>query len=461
MEQRPRRKSKQIDFLSELADHIFHKIISLLNIDDVARVSTLSKRCRKNCLSSPFLTLSLEKIYNDKFFYRFCLFLQRFLYLRNGIDIHTFKVKIYSHFFYDDIGFHIGDWVLEASRLHVKKICLNLINFNIFTLPSGVLNSACLRDLEVCLGLNGLRAHLFIWGLQNLKLVALRVSLKFDEWISSCKSLKKLCLDVVSVQNGLNISSSSLEDLILEDIVSSARDFNIKVSARRLKNLRIFCPPDFKHEALDNGIIGKVLRSMHRVSSMSIHDCSIKGISSQALLPEFYDLHSLTIIGTDFGNKTPSIASLLNSMPHLNTLKIQETHNGLFEGEKICYTAEYWESQNLKFVHSLKELEVEINGEQNEIELIKYLLKNAKAMKTISIHYSRYACSVPRRLSEISRKIQQFEIASSSVTIYFFYRDELSSWNGRNFCKWWGISCESNAGAVIAVNPHNPYPQNF
>nr|XP_024929681.2 uncharacterized protein LOC112491691 isoform X1 [Ziziphus jujuba var. spinosa]XP_048330368.1 uncharacterized protein LOC112491691 isoform X1 [Ziziphus jujuba var. spinosa] len=210
---------------------------------------------------------------------------------------------------------------------------------------------------------------------------------------------------------------------------------------------------------------------MHRVSSMSIHDCSIKGISSQALLPEFYDLHSLTIIGTDFGNKTPSIASLLNSMPHLNTLKIQETHNGLFEGhfmsfstssqEKICYTAEYWESQNLKFVHSLKELEVEINGEQNEIELIKYLLKNAKAMKTISIHYSRYACSVPRRLSEISRKIQQFEIASSSVTIYFFYRDELSSWNGRNFCKWWGISCESNAGAVIAVNPHNPYPQNF
>nr|XP_048330529.1 uncharacterized protein LOC107404028 isoform X1 [Ziziphus jujuba var. spinosa]XP_048330530.1 uncharacterized protein LOC107404028 isoform X1 [Ziziphus jujuba var. spinosa] len=307
-------------------------------------------------------------------------------------------------------------------------------------------------------------------GLQNLKLVALRVSLKFDEWISSCKSLRKLYLDVVSVPNGLNISSSSLEDLILEDIVSSARDFNIKVSARRLKNLRIFCPPDFKvlqsltlhapklerffwdgpasnyscevnleslcsadisvvftpiqHEALDNGIIGKVLRSMHRVSSMSIHDCSIKGISSQALLPEFYDLHSLTIIGTDFGNKTPSIASLLNSMPHLNTLKIQETHNGLFEGEKICYTAEYWESQNLKFVHSLKELEVEINGEQNEIELIKYLLKNAKAMKTISIHYSRYACSVPRRLSEISRKIQQFEIASSSVTIYFFYRDE-------------------------------------
>ncbi|KAH7528791.1 hypothetical protein FEM48_Zijuj05G0109800 [Ziziphus jujuba var. spinosa] len=319
--------------------------------------------------------------------------------------------------------------LLQAlSPVVLTKWCLEFCLFKRF---GGVLGS---QWLARC-------AHLFIWGLQNLKLVALRVSLKFDEWISSCKSLKKLCLDVVSVQNGLNISSSSLEDLILEDIVSSACDFNIKVSARRLKNLQSLCSADIsvvftpiQHEALDNGIIGKVLRSMHRVSSMSIHDCSIKGISSQALLPEFYDLHSLTIIGTDFGNKTPSIASLLNSMPHLNTLKIQETHNGLFEGhfmsfstssqEKICYTAEYWESQNLKFVHSLKELEVEINGEQNEIELIKYLLKNAKAMKTISIHYSRYACSVPRRLSEISRKIQQFEIASSSVTIYFFYRDE-------------------------------------
>ncbi|KAH7527967.1 hypothetical protein FEM48_Zijuj05G0022100 [Ziziphus jujuba var. spinosa] len=39
--------------------------------------------------------------------------------------------------------------------------------------------------------------------------------------------------------------------------------------------------------------------------------------------------------------------------------------------------------------------------------------------------------------------------------------NRLSSWKGSNCCQWWGISCESNTGAVIAVDLHNPYPQRF
>ncbi|KAH7527939.1 hypothetical protein FEM48_Zijuj05G0019300 [Ziziphus jujuba var. spinosa] len=39
--------------------------------------------------------------------------------------------------------------------------------------------------------------------------------------------------------------------------------------------------------------------------------------------------------------------------------------------------------------------------------------------------------------------------------------NRLSSWKGSNCCQWWGISCETTSGAVIAVDLHNPYPNNY
>ncbi|XP_060670773.1 uncharacterized protein LOC132800632 [Ziziphus jujuba] len=99
-------------------------------------------------------------------------------------------------------------------------------------------------------------------------------------------------------------------------------------------------------------------------------------------------------------------------MPQLNTLKILGIPCS--KEEKISHGAEYWESQSLPFVHSLKEVEMEIEGKNNEIELIKYLLKNARALKKMTILYKAVLC----RESAI-RKIEEFQIASSRIALYF------------------------------------------
>ncbi|KAH7528007.1 hypothetical protein FEM48_Zijuj05G0026200 [Ziziphus jujuba var. spinosa] len=318
-----------------------------------------------------------------------------------------------------------------------------------FALPSGVLNSASLRYLEVVVGivpdsLLKLPAATSFGGLESLKLERMSVSIElFSEWISSCKSLKMLFLDDIFGIAELNISSSSLEKLILEDLMVSFDDhdsFCIKVSAERLSYLRIkywtvkpqiysltlhapkleqfswhgivshysydgsfeslsysnlsilpCTSSDDEHGALANGIIGKVLETICRVSSL----CIMITVFRVFLLISTLRLNTLKIHRWDISEDSPS--------------------SQVEEEEQICYTAEYWESQNLEFVYSLKEVEMEIRGEENEIELIKYLLKDAESLKKMTILYPSDLC----RQSVISIKIQQFQIASSSIALYF------------------------------------------
>ncbi|KAH7528002.1 hypothetical protein FEM48_Zijuj05G0025700 [Ziziphus jujuba var. spinosa] len=335
--------------------------------------------------------------------------------LRNGVNIHKFEVKICNLRSQEDIEFHMGNWLLKATRCNVGKICLDLESFSTFTLPSAVLNSAFLRDLELLTVSDAWVKFpsASFGGLENLTLREGMVPSEFGDWISSCKSLKMVYL------HGVECDEEFSQSLILHAPKLERFSWAGSVSNYSCEgNLEFLCHSDIsiehtsiannEYKFLDNGIIGKVLQSMHWVSSMSIRDVSIEEISSPELLPEFCNLLSLTLKRTNPLDEITSVVLLLKSMPKLNTLKILGIPCS--KEEKISHGAEYWESQSLPFVHSLKEVEMEIEGKNNEIELIKYLLKNARALKKMTILYKAVLC----RESAI-RKIEEFQIASSRI----------------------------------------------
>lgn len=49
---------------------------------------------------------------------------------------------------------------------------------------------------------------------------------------------------------------------------------------------------------------------------------------------------------------------------------------------------EYWESQDLMFTHNWKKITMEFCNEENEVELMEYLVKSAKELEELTILYS-------------------------------------------------------------------------
>nr|XP_048330560.1 putative F-box/FBD/LRR-repeat protein At5g22610 [Ziziphus jujuba var. spinosa] len=423
------------DFLlSDLPESIFYQILSFLDTKDVIRVSTLSRRYRELCFSLPFLNAVVKEFDDEDEFSRFIEFLNWFMALDfgDGDDysmIKEVKVDICCKNLGIDIGHVIVSRLREAiTRCNIEKICLVLDGIDTLDLTNNVLGSESLRELEVKLGPDGdliLPTINPFRGLVSLTLKLLRVSIQsFGEWISSCEKLKMLHLiGVVFMDKELNITSSSLEDLSIVNMkqYSVDEDFYIKVSAERLKLLRILWPnanpgntpmysltlhapnlqkfswdgnvfhysfdgkfesllqsyisllpsPDVckEHSALSNEIFAKAAQTICRVSSICITDHCVESSSTSSQAPV-----------------------------------------------ETCYNAEYWESQNLEFVHSLQEVEMKIDGDQEEIELIKFLLKKAKALKKMTV---RYTSEGIRKHALIIAIVQRLKIASSSITIDF------------------------------------------
>lgn len=70
---------------------------------------------------------------------------------------------------------------------------------------------------------------------------------------------------------------------------------------------------------------------------------------------------------------------------------------------------DYWESQDLRFVESLEELLMDFEGNQNERQLINYLLRNSVKLKKMTIYYSPHKLHIAKM---IGKKLQEFEKAS-------------------------------------------------
>ncbi|XP_059630180.1 putative F-box/FBD/LRR-repeat protein At4g03220 [Cornus florida] len=438
-------KRETFDRFSNIPDDVVHEILCFLPIKDIARSSLVSKRFRQLCLSVPDLFLDLiphnrSKVSN---------WIDRFLTLRNGAKLRRFVLK-------DACLNHEGiirvcKWICKAEELDlsfgmyaeqcfllppftfVRAIKLNILsNGGILELPSSTSNSfSLLQDLDI----RGIRLDP-----HNLS----------EDWVSSLfPAIKKLNLEEVRDIKYLNITSSSLECLSIKTchlhrvVVSAERlhtlcvvschaggDWLFKIYAPNLQNIRwtadgysfngsFMC---LKGVNIDAPRL-ELLQFINHAKSVTLRANILKELFIQDSLPYTMldNVQNLNLqVSCKMDHKMPALASFFGRLPNLNTLTMRcidrETF-GCDGSNNFDFDIEYWESQDVAFIHQLKEVKIEIRKWECEVGLIKYLIKHAKVLDTMTITFSSKIH--PSRSRSIREKLSKFYESFPIATLDF------------------------------------------
>jgi hypothetical protein len=230
------------DKISNLPIHIVHHILSFLMMEDIARLSMVSKWWQELCISIPSLTLDgMRYRGKDYKLIHFKNFLDRLMLRRNGMKMTQFCVR-WTFLSWHSEEYRFLTWLQDAVRCNVEVLYLDLYIFlpGAFQMPLCVLNCESLRFLTVSLygGVLQLPSSSVFTKLQSLSLTRVRVldELFVERILSSCNSLDKLCLDDVNGINNINIRSSSLKYLEIRSYEHNDL-FHLNVSGELLEEL--------------------------------------------------------------------------------------------------------------------------------------------------------------------------------------------------------------------------------
>ncbi|GMY33774.1 f-box/lrr-repeat protein 13 [Fagus crenata] len=408
------------DIFSNLPNHIVHRILFFLQLVDLSRLSYVSRRCKELCISNPCLALT-NVIYDtlqspprfrfNNFMnrYRFKNFVDRFMAQRSlNSGLEKLQIELPTERF----GFAFPPCVLNCNTL--KSLFVKTDN-GILKFPSASLTAGAFTMLQI------------------LQFESFRIEEDFfGEALSNFNSLKALILNKIS---GLKrINSSTIERLRIRDcndipiIDISAEKLRIllilwcpnyssgtslKINAPNLENFEwgghvvdFYCIGDFsltqasialglsehhQYESSTKCNLDKLLHSMRRAKDLTLWDKFIGVLFKHGCLPNsFNNAETLTIAHTSFiGDEVPAISSLLRETTNLKNLRILNPWNinvaNSMTSRKLSFKMEYWESQNLMFTNQLKYVVMDFSNGGNDVELMKYLLKNTKELKIMGI----------------------------------------------------------------------------
>ncbi|XP_057999755.1 F-box/LRR-repeat protein At4g14103-like isoform X2 [Hevea brasiliensis] len=461
------------DRISNLPDPVIHHILSFLEMQELANFSLTSKKLREFCISIPFLTFD-GFLWEDRGLKGELInYMDRLFAVRKGMETQRVTIRWPFAAANADEKFRVVTWLYNAIACKVQLLHLEILLLNredVFSLPLPVFHCESLKELKVDLDGGILDKFPLSGGFCNLKSLSLK-NLKisneaFGEWISSfCKNLEKLLLAYIDGVKNIIINSSTLKFLTIKAYFSSSL-CNISISAEMLndfilgwesrcfngKSLKIFAPKlvylkwdgylvDFyclensKHIqrsainlTLDPSLDGHDISIDQNLTRLLHSICTSRTLilayeCNKGCLPSLFCNLSCLLLDTINLNDdlVPAIACFLKGTPNLKTLHIKNK-NCLFADEltklksnSYAFTIRYWESQNLAFVHQLEEATIELFDKgDNELELIKYLLKHARTLKRMTILYSSSFPSV------FNKEVDDYRKTSTAEIVYIY-----------------------------------------
>lgn len=435
--------STRIDRLSSLPEHVAHKVFSSLSMEDIFRLSSVSKRCWQLCISIPFLIFD-DSRYQSSEIKRTRLLnnLERMLVARQGMDTESFNIRWSLENYGIEEEHRVLSWLHTVLKCNVKQLDLDIVlkSEAEFALPHSLLSCLLLESLTLKfkngIGILNIPSSISCSGfssLKSLELKSVRISDSFGDWVSSyCRVLTKLCLTYTKGAKSIIITSSSLETLkiwlpddlfrlhvsgeILSYVVlnwtfdSFPNTRDLQLSTPRLEEL--FWAGNFlncgileNYTSLVNAHIllfsscsftsmvqylDCVLRLVHNVRHLSLNEYCLNFMSEQSCQPfSFPSLLTLHICnGGSMGDLVQVLAFLLKQTPNLQSLLFAALNS--ITASKLEYDKSKGccDFENVPFLHNLKSVMIELPCQrENDLKLINYLLKHAKNLQKMTASY--------------------------------------------------------------------------
>ncbi|KAH9803535.1 putative FBD-associated F-box protein [Citrus sinensis] len=421
------------DRLSNLPEPIIHHIFSFLETIDVVRASAVSRKWRYLWLSIPYLNFNVHNICSNPLERwslqttneKFKDFVNWVLLFQNGsVSIHRFRLSCLNRV--DDYTFY--RWIAPIKLPRSLVTCESLVSLK---LDFGNREHQGVLNLPTCVGFSRLKSL----DLQHVEVLDYNL---FREFLSSCPLLENFspllenlkmdscCFPDLKI---LDISSNSLKSLTLERIEFGGDEldnYKLKIACSNLESFNIFAPllPDFTLESLNSlqnafiflETIGEYMEAKeicHRMSKIlnGLRDVKVLKLSCtlyqflNAILEQrsyfsasFNNLKSLILCVTTAEWTVPLIIRLLNHSPNLEVLTIY------FDSDEYYDDWEIPDKVILCLTCHLKTVElIDFSGNENELELVRFLLKNGHVLQKL----------------RIISAIMKFTISSSSVALKF------------------------------------------
>ncbi|KAJ0052799.1 hypothetical protein Pint_00079 [Pistacia integerrima] len=459
------------DRFSSLPDPIIHQILSSLETVDVMRLSAVSRKWRYLWISMPYLNLDINTVWSDPLskwsihtiIDKFKDFVNWILLTQDrSIDIKRFR--LFCHNFSDDTTLY--RWLNVVARRNVQELELNIISHTPFELPRCLVNCASLVSLRLYFD-SSCVLKLPTCGLSRLKsLDLLRVEFNdfslLENFISNSPFLEDLIMEACVFREFeiLEVSSASLKNLCVHNggihDCDGLHNIELQLSCPNLTSFSFIGPsaPDYSFEELHS--LKNVFIHLESKSEIpNYQECSyemckiLEGVCNTEVLKlsvgnlpfldglsvpksftgAFLNLKSLTILVGMDERHMQALITLLICSPNLEALKIYFEWCGkspvlpkvqYMVGLHLLCDVDVWEIMDKDIsclTYYLKIVELfEVEGNQNELELLRFLLNKGHVLQKMSINWVR-GINDP---GEIIPKIMRFPRSSSDVELTFF-----------------------------------------
>ncbi|XP_062028943.1 FBD-associated F-box protein At1g66310-like [Rosa rugosa] len=416
--------------------------------------------------------------------------LDRLLIQREGSKIERFRISwVFEGVTACNCEEHcrVITWIYTAVKCNVEELDLQLaLNYRGKTtsleLPCCTFRCPSLRSLTLDLKFCVLKAPsiTICTNLQSLLLRSVIIEEDFLKWISSsCQCIKELTIDCVLRPKSISIESPSLESIHFVfvgrrqqyedidalsisgenlhrihiehiDLRSSACHHSLYIVAPNLKYLNLtgnvargLSVEKFIHseEAMiflnpgEDGFdkVFEVVSCILGVKVLHLNTVTIKALFKfgEGSMPGlFYNIRHLYIHTKGLENdQVSALVSLLSEMPNLSTLNMKCEPNTRqlksVEPTRVS-VGKKWKAQSVACIDQLKAATLEISYGNNELELARFLLEDAKKLRKMVLQlsawsYSRKKLKLARELpypSNLIRAVNEDKINSTATIVF-------------------------------------------